>query len=377
VERFDVIVVGGGPGGSAAARALTAADARVLILDRARFPRVKLCAGWISGPIWDALELAPSEYPAGLWPWERCHVHFKGQHYAFRARGHFIRRAELDHFLLQRSGAEVREGTAVKSIERDGSGWVINDDLACDYLIGAGGTHCPVARQVFDPKPRRPVGAQEREFQFAPQKISEARIGHDGEPELLLHDDLSGYSWNVPKTDWLNVGCGTANAKEVRDAWIRARGFFAGAGHFPEGSDGELERMKGHSYYLFHPGHLDDCARDTALICGDALGLAHPLTAEGILPAVVSGRLAGEAIAAGDPERYPNELKTSPLLLDYTLYFRAREAAIRLKRPGKAKSSRGPGRLAGWAAARSFAWMFSGRPLPASSLRAAISRRTW
>ena len=44
------------------------------------------------------------------------------------------------------------------------------------------------------------------------------RIGADGEPELLLHDDLRGYSWIVPKTDWLNVGCGTVDPTEVRAA---------------------------------------------------------------------------------------------------------------------------------------------------------------
>lgn len=380
MERYDVIVVGGGPAGSSAARALVGAGAKVLVCDRARFPRVKLCAGWVSGPIWEALELLPSEYTEGLWPWERCHVHFGEQQYTFRARGHFIRRAELDHFLLRRSGAEVREGAAIKSIEADGSGWVIDSELCADYLIGAGGTHCPVARQLFSPKPRRPVGVQEREFQLDSARIEAARLGRDGEPELLLHEDLSGYSWNVPKTDWLNIGCGTANAKEVRDAWLRARAYFAGTGHLPAGSDAELERMKGHSYYLFDPEHLDDCARGTALIAGDALGLAHPLTAEGILPAVVSGRLAGEAIAAGEPERYARELKSSPLLLDYTVFYRAREAAIRLRRPSSGtRSARGPRpvrRLAGWAAAKSFAWMFSGRPLPAGSIRAAISRRT-
>jgi flavin-dependent dehydrogenase len=374
VERHDVIVVGGGPGGSSAARALVAAGARVLILDRARFPRVKLCAGWVSGPIWDALELSPGEYPAGLWPWERCHVHFAGRRYAFRARGHFIRRAELDHFLLQRSGAEIREGVAVKSIEADGDGWVINGEHRAAFLVGAGGTHCPVARQLFPPKPRRPVGVQEREFPCDPEAVAESRLGRDGEPELLLHDDLRGYSWNVPKTDWLNVGCGTVDAKQVRDAWLEARSFFVGAGHIPEVAATDLEKMKGHSYYLFDPAHLDDCIAERAVLVGDALGLAHPLTAEGILPAVVSGRLAGEAIAAGDAAGYQRRLRSHPVAVDYTLYYQLREAAGRL-RPGGEGGPWSPGPLGRWAAARSFAWMFSGQPLPGTRFRAALQRR--
>ena len=48
--------------------------ARVAVVDRAEFPRVKLCGGWLSAPIWDALALAPRDYPGGLWEWNTCHV---------------------------------------------------------------------------------------------------------------------------------------------------------------------------------------------------------------------------------------------------------------------------------------------------------------
>ena len=44
----DVIVIGGGPGGSTAAWRLAQAGARVLVLDSAVFPRVKICAGWVT-----------------------------------------------------------------------------------------------------------------------------------------------------------------------------------------------------------------------------------------------------------------------------------------------------------------------------------------
>src|SRR5688500_9820616 len=59
------VVVGGGPAGSACARVLVRGGARVAVVDRATFPRVKLCAGWVSAPIWDVLELAPAAYPGG------------------------------------------------------------------------------------------------------------------------------------------------------------------------------------------------------------------------------------------------------------------------------------------------------------------------
>ena len=62
VIRFDAIIVGGGPAGSACARVLVRAGLRVAVVDRRRFPRVKLCAGWISAPVWDVLELSRREY---------------------------------------------------------------------------------------------------------------------------------------------------------------------------------------------------------------------------------------------------------------------------------------------------------------------------
>jgi flavin-dependent dehydrogenase len=362
----DVIVVGGGPAGSSCARTLVRGGARVAVVDRAEFPRVKLCAGWLSAPFWDAIELAPREYPAGLWEWRTCHVRFRGEDRAVSCRGWFIRRTELDDFLLRSSGAELHLGVAVKNPERDGDGLWQVAGLRGRHLVGAAGTHCPVARIVTPPRPSGPVGVQEHEFPAAPAEVARTRVGGDGEPELLLHDDLRGYAWNVPKTGWLNVGCGTVDPTEVRAAWRRASGYFLSAGHLPDEAAPALEQVKGHSYYLFDPAHLDGAARPdlNAYLVGDSLGLAQPLTAEGILPAVVSGRLLAESILAGRPESYPQRLRAHPVLADYHRIYRMREAGSALAtRPGA-----GPGRFGRRAIATGFAWMFSGARLPAPRL---------
>src|SRR4029453_4144837 len=65
VQRFDAIVVGGGPAGSSVAYALGAAGASVCVVDRAAFPRDKTCAGWITPPVLEALGVAPAEYAGG------------------------------------------------------------------------------------------------------------------------------------------------------------------------------------------------------------------------------------------------------------------------------------------------------------------------
>ncbi len=371
--RFDALIVGGGPAGSACARVLVRGGLRVAVIDRRRFPRVKLCAGWVSPPVWEVLELSRREYTGGLWPWRRCHVEYRGERHSIAARGDFIRRWEFDHFLLRRSGATVIDGHPVATLERADGSWIVDRAFAARWLVGAGGTHCPVARTLFPARPGNPVAVQEREFEADPAEIAATRVGADGEPELLLHDDLGGYSWNVPKGGWLNVGTGTAAARRVRSAWATARDSFLHSGHLPAGAQTSLEHVEGHSYYLFDPAHLDRCHRDGAFLVGDALGLAHPLTAEGILPAVLSGSACAEAILDGAPLAYRALLARHPTFRDYALTRDLLRACIALRRRSDAPA-RAPGRLARSATARAFAWMFSGRPLPGGLLLRRVLR---
>ena len=373
IHDFDVAIIGGGPAGSTCARALVLGGARVVLLDRAPFPRVKLCAGWLSPAIWDVLQLAPREYPRGLWEWRVCHVHYQGADHAIPGQGWFIRRFEFDDYLLRRSGAELRLDVHVKQLERDADGrWTIalpdGGAIRARYVVGAGGTHCPVARMLAPERPRRAVGVQELELPADPAAVARTRLGRDGEPELLLFDGASGYGWNVPKSDWLNVGCGTLDAGAVRGAWRVTHDHLRAAGHLPPEAETALEHIKGHSYFLYDPAHLGAASRDGALLVGDALGLAHPITAEGILPAAVSGRVAAEAILAGDPDGYAARLARHEVIADYRRVHRLVAAASKLKRRAAARPAGLPSRAGRYAVARGFGWLFSGAKLPAPRL---------
>ena len=373
-KEFDAIVVGAGPAGSSCARFLTEAGRRVAVLDRAAFPRVKLCAGWLSNAVWTELRIDPGDYPGSLWKWNRCHVHFGERCHHVDVDGYFIRRYEFDDFLVRSCGAALFE-TAVKTIERVGAEWLVNGEFRAPFIVGAAGTHCPVARHLIGKRANRPAGARELEFEANPAEVAASRLGEDGEPELYLHPDLRGYSWNIPKSDWLNVGTGTLEAKQVKPAWRRARQLFTDSGHLPEGAGAALEAAKGHSYYLFEPTHLARCVNRSALLVGDALGLAHPFTAEGIRPAIVSARLAADAIAENDSESYRTRMRQHSLFVEYSTLWRIRDTGGALRRSGD-EASVGAGRAKGRArkgaeaavhrwVARSFASMFSGRPLPA------------
>lgn len=370
MRRFDVLIVGGGPAGSAAARVLARAGKSVAVLDRQQFPRVKPCGGWLSPGVWEELGMSPEQYPRSLWRWRRCHVQYAGHRHSVAGSGYFIRRYELDDFLLARSGAEVMVHPVQRLERRDGL-WCVDAKFAAPVLIGAGGTYCPVARRAFLEPRGALVAAQEHEFVAGGALVAATRVGADGEPELLLHDDLGGYSWNVPKGGWLNVGTGTSDPHEVRAAWSAAREFFLDSGHLPAMAAAELTHARGHAYYLFDPAHLAACERDSLLVVGDALGLAHPLTGEGILPAVISGRLAAEAVLGGTS--YRRALEQNLVIRDYAFARAVLTLAIALRRashPGAARPAVASAVAPRWqvAAARGFARLFSGKRVFGSNL---------
>lgn len=371
IPTYDVIIVGGGPAGSTCAANLVKNGVRTLLLDRAEFPRVKLCAGWLTDAIWDVLALSPTEYPLGLWRYNKIHVHFRGRTYTLRARGYFIRRYEFDDFLLRRAAVKTIQGYHVRQIERDQDDyWVIDRSYRAKYLVGAGGSHCPVARSSFPKRAKPQCGTQEKEFQGSLDEIAACRAGQDGEPEILLHDNMKGYSWNVPKSDWLNVGTGTAVAREVIPAWTQARAFFEGNGSpgtIPKALHPVLDKMKGHGYVGFVTQHLSSCQYDTAFLVGDALGLAMPMTGEGILPAVLSGRLCAEAIVAGVPESYRERLRRHPIISDYQTLDSIRRFTNRFARKGREKRIR-KSRLNSRLVVTAFAALFSGNRFPGSRL---------
>ncbi|HSC27869.1 MAG TPA: NAD(P)/FAD-dependent oxidoreductase [Vicinamibacterales bacterium] len=303
MQRCDVLIVGGGPAGSSCARVLRQAGARVIVLERARFPRDKVCAGWVTPAAFAHLDLAPADYGStglvlqelrgfrtGILDGRQVETPFD------RVVSYAIRRCEFDAFLARRSGARIVDGTPVTSIERRARTWVVNGAFAAPMLVGAGGHFCPVARRLRPPVQHGLVVAREIEVRLG--RPDRCAISGDT-PELFFCRDLEGYGWLVRKGDYLNVGIGRrvpgrfqAHAKEFA-AWL------ASAGRLPlEASD--YQRWKGHAYLL--AGATTRTPVDEGLLLiGDAAGLAAPESGEGIGPAIESGVLAARTIvdAAG------------------------------------------------------------------------------
>src|ERR1700734_2976503 len=120
MRNCEVIVVGGGPAGASAARRLKQGGADVLVLDKEVFPRLKLCAGWITPEVVSDVGLNPAGYPPRFLSFRRLHWHLKGLHLPIPCVQHSIRRVEFDAWLL--SGPRAPDRThSVREIRRQGS----------------------------------------------------------------------------------------------------------------------------------------------------------------------------------------------------------------------------------------------------------------
>lgn len=303
----DVLVVGGGPAGAACASALRTQGANVMVMDRAEFPRDKVCAGWITPDVVQALGLDLADYARTrvLQPFRGFRTGLIGgaaleSRYP-RTVSYGIRRIEFDHYLLQRAGVPLVLGTPVRTIARRGRQWIINDSVTVSMVVGAGGHFCPVARVLNPPDDGAPqVVAQEMEFRLSPAQVRHSPVRGDT-PELFFCRDLKGYGWCLRKDDYLNVGLGREDPAPLPGqlddfcAWLQARGTIPASAP---------ARFRGHAYRLWHPDRQERVG-DGMVLVGDAAGLARPQSGEGILPAIESGLLAAGIIAraAGDYRR--------------------------------------------------------------------------
>jgi geranylgeranyl reductase family protein len=298
-DRCDVLVVGGGPAGSSCAWGLRDAGLDVVVIDRARFPRDKVCAGWVTTAVLAALAVDPLDYAKErvMQPVRGFRVGRLGDGEVVAHRGEVvswgIRRCEFDEYLLGRSGARVRAGEPVREIRREGSRFVVNDAVEAPVLVGAGGHFCPVARWCgAQPGAReRAVVAREIEFRMDPRQQELCPTLPDV-PELLFTEDLEGYGWIVRKGEYLNVGLGRQRAEGFS---AHVEGFLARLEELDRLPPGMPRRLAGHAYLIQDRSTRPLEARG-ALLVGDAAGLAYPRSGEGIRPAVESGLLAARAI---------------------------------------------------------------------------------
>jgi geranylgeranyl reductase family protein len=290
VERFEAIVVGAGPAGSTAAYRLSQAGARVLLLDRERFPRDKPCGG---GLTYRAVrELPVSVEPVVEDTVRRFQLGFRYAH-RFERRTEeplilMTQRRRLDAHLAEQAaaaGADFRDGVRATALELEEGGGVVrfNGSAAeAPVVVGADGVNGLTARSLGLTGHREHGVALEGNV-----SLVHAREDYRGRAVVELGAVPGGYAWVFPKGDHVNVGVGgwESEGPRLREHLDRA---CTGYGVPSE----RLESLRG--YRLPMRGLRDPVSRGRALLVGDAAGLVDPLSGDGMYEAFVSARLAAE-----------------------------------------------------------------------------------
>lgn len=318
MQAVDVVIVGAGPSGSAAATTLARAGRNVLVVDRATFPRDKCCGdGLTTGALRELESLGFS--PQGLTTWQPVDDVVvrspSGREVVFplpRGRGTYaavVQREELDAALVdvaRRAGATVADGHAFTTVDVEAERVVIDVDgigaVQARYAIAADGMWSPL---------RKAVGAIEPGYLGEWHAFRQYFTGVTGRGgrELAVWfeaDLLPGYAWSFPLPGGrANVGFGIQRGgkvatQEMKELWpdLLKREFvreFLGPDAEPEQS---------HKAWPI-PARIESAqlvaGGGRILLVGDAAAATDPMTGEGIGQALLTGRLAAEAIVAAGP----------------------------------------------------------------------------
>ncbi len=298
VERVDVLVVGAGPAGSVTALRLARSGARVLLADKARFPRDKPCGGGLTGR---ALRHLPCDVePVVERVVDRMVLRVGYRTTLARTRDApliaMTQRRRLDLFLAEQAaayGADFRDGSAVAELVADDSGisaTVGGSRIRASFLVGADGANGAVARATGL------VGGIVRGVALEGNVSWDALApaAYESAAWVELGVVPGGYGWVFPKGDHANLGIGgwMSEGPRLRDHLDR----LARAHGVDPGSVGEV---RGHRLPMRALGA--DAARGRVLLVGDAAGLVDPLSGDGMYEAFVSAKLCADAILAAPP----------------------------------------------------------------------------
>jgi len=318
MRSADVVVVGAGPAGAAAAIALARAGRDVVVVDKARFPRDKICGdGLTAGALrlLEGLGLDPGAVPS----WQRVddvvvrgpsghEVTFPLPH----DRGTYAavaRRTDLDAALVERAraeGAKVLDGHACTGVvEADGEVTATVDgvgDVSAAFLVAADGMWSPVRKHLglATPGYRGEWHAFRQYFtDVGPRAASELIVWF--EPDLL-----PGYAWSFPLPgNRANVGFGiqrggkVGRVQDMAAIWpeLLARPHVRAV-------LGEAARPESPHRAWPIPARIDAAVltgRRTMFV-GDAATATDPMTGEGIGQALLTGLLAADAVLEHGPD---------------------------------------------------------------------------
>jgi geranylgeranyl reductase family protein len=320
--EYDVIVVGGGPAGSTAARSVALAGLNVLLIDKANFPRYKPCAGAIRNSVTKILDIdlndtlqrkisgfsifAPTGFRIDCIPEDRSYP------------GYTVMRKEFDQLLLRKAeerGVVVEEGKSVVEAVQDNRGVKVmtqdNETFTSKFLVGADGINSVVAKTIgfYNRWPSDSAMVSiEIEAEVGKDKVREIcgePSGYDADLFFLYFGDFPhGYTWCFPKRSILSLGAccrqdKVENLRVVYDQWYS---------RFKSTYDIEPKIVSDTSA-RFPVKVKDTFMKGRTILVGDAAGFVDAFTGEGIPHAINSGLIAGTVIGKAAKQDEPKLLK--------------------------------------------------------------------
>ncbi len=293
-KQFDILVIGAGPAGSAAACTAARKGLRVALIDKARFPRDKLCGGLFTGRSRACYhEIFGQAFDSGR-AVNLSEIEFWYQNRRLARLSdippvNLTMRRDLDATLLGHAlaaGATDYTGRAIAVL--DDAGVTLRDGTRLDarVLIGADGVNSITARHLFGaPFNKKTIG-----FGLEIEATPEEQPPEDHPLRIDFAAATWGYGWSFPKQRSTTVGVGGLHApnpdmKAHFSSYLQSLGL----------AD-DTRRFKGH--YLPFGDFRKTPGRDHILLAGDAAGLVDPITGEGIALAMKSGQLAAKAAIA-------------------------------------------------------------------------------
>jgi geranylgeranyl reductase family protein len=287
----------------------------VLILEKATLPRYKACGGGLTRKtvqnlLCDVSPVFEREAAGGI-------ISYGGRQLlkvdVRPTVAWLVMRDRFDHFLVQRAveaGARLMDGLAVTGVEELGGQVVARTkkgQFAARLLAGADGVESVVARSVGLLPERQTGVAIEAEV-----IVSDAALEAQGAYATFDFGALPhGYGWIFPKRDHLSAGVGqirpgkAVGLKRHLERFVESHAVLRGHHHLS---------LRGHRIPL--GGRMETLHRGRVLLVGDAANLADPWLGEGVYYAVVSARMAAEAMgdvlggAAADLSDYTARVNT-------------------------------------------------------------------
>ena len=287
VSHYDVAIVGAGPAGSTAAYRLARAHARVLLVDKMRFPRDKPCGGGLTMRAVRQLPFSVDPVVEDRITRARCRLRYGGviERESDQVLCLMTQRRRLDAFLVERAveaGAAFRDGVRV-SIESDTEIHVDGEPLEVQAVIGADGANGVTARTLG--LAGGIVNGVALEGNLPYDRLP--RGAWRGLLVLELATVPGGYGWIFPKGDHVNVGVGGWGKEGPRlRQHLRVLCEHYGI------ELRELSELRGHRLPMRRRETV--LARGRAVLVGDAAGVLDPVSGDGIYEAFVTSRLAAE-----------------------------------------------------------------------------------